>query len=110
MLFIPLSIARHSEVKLPHCAVTASLENLPAAGECYEKAIPLFTAGETCQKSTLDTPYAPLPRGRLRLLPVYGVFQLYEICPSCGAIMQKVKYDPTWVDEAEDFLSFMEDE
>jgi hypothetical protein len=33
----------------------------------------------------------------------------YEICPNCGAIMKKVKYDPSWVDEAEDFLSFMED-
>ena len=36
--------------------------------------------------------------------------ELYEICPSCGAIMQKVKYDPSWVDETEDFLAFMEDE
>ena len=34
----------------------------------------------------------------------------YEICPSCGAIMKKIKVDPSWVDEAEDFLSFMEDE
>ena len=34
----------------------------------------------------------------------------HEICPSCGAVMKKVKYDPSWVDEAEDFLSFLEDE
>ena len=33
----------------------------------------------------------------------------YEICPSCGAVMKKIKFDPSWVDEAEDFLSFMED-
>ena len=33
----------------------------------------------------------------------------YEICPSCGAVMKKIKFDPSWVDEAEDFLTFMED-
>ena len=35
--------------------------------------------------------------------------ELYEICPSCGAVMKKIKVDPSWVDEAEDFLTFMED-
>ena len=33
----------------------------------------------------------------------------YEICPSCGAVMKKIKVAPSWVDEAEDFLTFMED-
>lgn len=30
-------------------------------------------------------------------------------CPSCGASMQKAKYDPSWVDEAEG-LSALADE
>lgn len=25
----------------------------------------------------------------------------YKQCPSCGAVMGKSKYDPSWVDEAE---------
>lgn len=24
-----------------------------------------------------------------------------RVCPACGAVMEKVKYDPRWVDEAE---------
>lgn len=25
----------------------------------------------------------------------------YEICPACGAVIKKIKYDPSWVNEAE---------
>ena len=27
----------------------------------------------------------------------------YAVCPACGVKMKKVKYEPTWVDEAEEF-------
>ena len=31
-------------------------------------------------------------------------------CPSCGAQMRNVKYDPSWVDEAEDLSSILDDD
>ena len=34
----------------------------------------------------------------------------YEICPSCGKVMNKVKYDPSWVDEAEEIMAFLEED
>ncbi len=34
----------------------------------------------------------------------------YAICPSCGADMKKVKYDPSWVDEAEGLSAILDDD
>ena len=39
---------------------------------------------------------------------IYG--ELFSICPSCGAYMKKSKYDPSWVDEMEDMLAFLDDD
>ena len=33
----------------------------------------------------------------------------YEICPSCGKVMKKTKYEPSWVDEMETLSAFFED-
>lgn len=33
----------------------------------------------------------------------------YQVCPSCGFMMKKAKYDPSWVDDAE-MLSALLDE
>ena len=34
----------------------------------------------------------------------------YKICPTCGAVMGKVKYDPSWVDEAEGLSAILDDD
>ena len=33
----------------------------------------------------------------------------YKSCPSCGAIMTKSKYNPSWVDEAEGLSAILDD-
>ena len=30
-------------------------------------------------------------------------YKPYVTCPACGVKMKKIKYEPTWVDEAEEF-------
>ena len=32
-----------------------------------------------------------------------------NVCPNCGSIMEKCKYDPNWVDEFEMMDSILED-
>ena len=34
----------------------------------------------------------------------------YEVCPSCGATMKKPRYDPSWVDEAEELSAMLDDD
>ena len=34
----------------------------------------------------------------------------YKACPSCGAVMGKTKYDPSWVDEAEGLSAVLDDD
>lgn len=34
----------------------------------------------------------------------------YKTCPSCGAVMGKTKYDPSWVDEAEGLSAILDDD
>ncbi len=34
----------------------------------------------------------------------------YSVCPVCGARMKKTKYDPSWVDEAEELSAMLDDE
>jgi len=34
----------------------------------------------------------------------------YRTCPVCKAIMGRVKYDPSWVDEAEGLSALMDDD
>ena len=34
----------------------------------------------------------------------------YAVCPSCGADMKKAKYDPSWVDEAEELSALLDDD
>ncbi len=34
----------------------------------------------------------------------------YSVCPVCGASMKKTKYDPSWVDEAEELSAMLDDE
>ena len=34
----------------------------------------------------------------------------YKVCPSCGAPMNKSKYDPSWVDEAEGLSALLDDD
>ena len=34
----------------------------------------------------------------------------YDVCPSCGALMKKSHYDPSWVDEAEELSAMMDDD
>ncbi len=34
----------------------------------------------------------------------------YSVCPVCGARMKKTKYDPTWVDEAEELSDILDDD
>ena len=36
--------------------------------------------------------------------------RLFGDCPSCGASMTKTKYDPSWVDEAEEMSAFLDDD
>ena len=31
-------------------------------------------------------------------------------CPECGALNTKTKYDPSWVDEAEEYSAIMDDD
>ena len=33
-----------------------------------------------------------------------------RVCPACGAAMKKTKYDPSWVDEAEELSIIMDDD
>ena len=32
----------------------------------------------------------------------------YKVCPSCGVPMKKAKYDPSWVDEAEELSALLD--
>lgn len=34
----------------------------------------------------------------------------YTICPRCGALMKKVNYDPSWVDEAEGLSALLDED
>lgn len=34
----------------------------------------------------------------------------YAVCPSCGADMKKLKYDPSWVDEVEGLSAILDDD
>ena len=34
----------------------------------------------------------------------------YKICPACGAVMKKAKYDASWVDEAEGLSAVLDDD
>ena len=34
----------------------------------------------------------------------------YRECPSCGAVMGKTSYDPSWVDEAEGLSALLDDD
>ena len=34
----------------------------------------------------------------------------YAVCPSCGAEMKRKKYDPSWVDEAEELSALLDDD
>ena len=34
----------------------------------------------------------------------------YTVCPACGAVMKKTKYDPGWVDEAEGLSALLDDD
>ena len=36
-------------------------------------------------------------------------YKPYAICPACGVKMKKVKYEPTWVDEADEYDMLFED-
>ena len=42
-----------------------------------------------------------------------GFFEIdrpYEVCPSCGATMNNPRYDPSWVDEAEELSAMLDDD
>jgi len=34
----------------------------------------------------------------------------FGICPACGARMKNVRYDPSWVDEAEELSALLDDD
>lgn len=34
----------------------------------------------------------------------------YKVCPVCGAVMKKAKYDASWVDEAEGLSAILDDD
>lgn len=34
----------------------------------------------------------------------------YKTCPTCGTVMGKTKYDPSWVDEAEGLSAILDDD
>ena len=34
----------------------------------------------------------------------------YRVCPSCGTLMKKAEYDPSWVDEAEGLSALLDDD
>ena len=34
----------------------------------------------------------------------------YQICPGCGIRMKSSRYDPTWVDEAEELSAILDDD
>ena len=36
-------------------------------------------------------------------------YKPYAVCPACGVKMKKVKYEPTWVDEADEYDMLFED-
>ena len=34
----------------------------------------------------------------------------YKVCPNCQSVMGKSKYDPSWVDEAEELSVILDDD
>ena len=34
----------------------------------------------------------------------------YKVCPTCGSVMKKAKYDASWVDEAEGLSALLDDD
>ena len=34
----------------------------------------------------------------------------YKVCPNCEKSMKKIKYDPSWVDEAEGLSAILDDD
>ncbi len=34
----------------------------------------------------------------------------YRVCPNCRSVMGKIKYDPSWVDEAEGMSALLDDD
>ena len=36
--------------------------------------------------------------------------QPYDVCPSCGTPMKELRYDPSWVDEAEELSAMLDDD